>query len=191
MGRIWIVIIIAVAVAVGAYFLFMNKKTEAPTTSTNTTTTVTNTVETTVTERTIKLNPQNGSGESGSAVLSEKDGKVTVTLDLTGAPLDVSQPAHIHSGSCPDVGAVAYPLTNVVNGKSVTVLDTTFAKLDAKLPLAINVHKSVAESTNYVSCGDLGPVSTQASPAPSSTSSPTASPTSSPTASPTPTASPM
>lgn len=197
MNKIWIVIIIVVIVAAGVYYLFMNNKSQAPDTNTQT-----NTIETkykNITERTISLKEQNGSGESGSAVLSEKDGKVTVTLDMTGALPDVPQPAHIHAGSCPDVGAVAYPLTNLVNGKSETVLDTTFAKLDAKEPLAINVHKSVPESKVYVSCGNLGALNTSPSAAPSSpgasqtpspSGSPAASPSSSPVASPTPSPSP-
>lgn len=177
MPKIWIIVIV-VAALIGAYVLLMNNKTKEPaTTQTNTITKYSD-----VTERTISLKEQNGSGELGSAVLTEKDGKVTVTLDMTGAPKDTPQPAHIHSGSCPDVGAVAYPLTNVVNGKSQTVLDTTFAKLDAKEPLAINVHKSVAESSTYVSCGNLGVAPTLPSPSPSA--SPTSSPTASPSASP-------
>lgn len=200
MNKIWIVVIIVVIAAAGAYYLFMNNKSQAP--GTENTTTETNTVTTSyknITERTISLAQQNSSGESGSAVLSEKDGKVTVTLDMTGFPADVPQPAHIHAGSCPDVGAVSYPLTNVVNGKSVTVLDTTFAKLDAKEPLAVNVHKSVAESKVYVSCGNLGALNTSpaastaaasSSPAASQTPSPSGSPAASPSNSPVASSSP-
>lgn len=183
MSKIWIIIIVVVALVAGATYLLMNKTQDDGTNKTTNTTT--NTVITkyqNVTERTISLKEQNGSGESGSAVLVEKDGKVTVTLDMTGTPLDVPQPAHIHSGSCPDVGAVAYPLTNVVNGKSETVLDTTFAKLDAKEPLAINVHKSVPESKVYVSCGNLGITASSPLTTPSPITSP--SPISSPSASP-------
>lgn len=193
MAKIWIVIsIIIVVIAAGAYYMFMGNKPEAPGTE-KTATTNTSTVQTTykdVTERTVSLKEQNGSGESGSAVLTEKDGKVTVVLDMTGFAADVPQPAHIHSGSCPDVGAVAYPLTNVVNGKSATVLDTTFAKLDAKEPLAINVHKSVPETKVYVSCGNLGTtapvasVSPSSSPAGSATPAPSAAPSASPVSSP-------
>lgn len=187
MSKIWIVAIVLVLVIAAGAFYFMNNQSVAPVSET--VTKETNTVTTSyknITERTIALGVQNNSGESGSAVLIEKDGKVTVSLDMTGFTADVAQPAHIHSGSCPDVGAVAYPLTNVVNGKSETVLDTTFAKLDAKEPLAINVHKSAAESKNYVSCGNLGALNTSpsVSPASSATASPTSLPTFSPTASP-------
>ncbi len=104
---------------------------------------------------TVTLSAQNNSGESGTATLKEDSGKVKVTLDLTGAPADVMQPAHIHMGSCATLGAVKYPLTFPTNGKSETLLDVKWTDLKAGLPLALNVHKSPAESTVYVACGDL------------------------------------
>jgi len=104
---------------------------------------------------TLNLDTQNKSGESGTATLQEADGKVTVTLNLVGFPKGVTQPAHIHVGSCPTPGAIKYPLTSVVNGVSVTTLDTTLENLKSMLPLAINVHKSATQSSVYYSCGDL------------------------------------
>src|SRR5260221_2068043 len=62
---------------------------------------------------TVNLDTQNKSGESGTATLQEVDGKVVVTLSLTGFPTGVTQPAHIHVGSCPNPGAVKFPLTSV------------------------------------------------------------------------------
>lgn len=106
-------------------------------------------------EMKVVLNAENKSGESGTATLKEENGKTTVTLALTGYVKDVAQPAHIHVGACPGVGAVKYPLTNVVNGASVTVLAVTLADLKQSLPLAINVHKSAAAITDYTSCGEL------------------------------------
>lgn len=107
------------------------------------------------TSMTVSLGAQNDSGESGTATLTEKDGKTTVTLSLSQAPTDVPQPAHIHTGACPTPAGVVYPLTNVVNGASETVLDVSLASLKGQLPLAINVHKSGSEANVYVSCGDL------------------------------------
>lgn len=106
-------------------------------------------------EMKINLAEENKSGESGTAVLKEENGKTTVTVNLTGFTKDIVQPAHIHIGACPGVGAVKYPLTNVVNGTSVTVLDKTLAELKTGEPLAINVHKSAAEITSYSACGIL------------------------------------
>ncbi len=102
----------------------------------------------------VVLPEQNNSGESGSAILTEVDGKVKVMLNMTGAP-NVAQPAHIHVGICPDVGDVKYPLTSVTGGISETTLDVTLDQLRSELPLGINVHKSQAEVSTYVSCGDL------------------------------------
>lgn len=103
----------------------------------------------------IKLSVQNESGETGVASLVEKDGKVLVVLNLLGTPIDVPQPAHIHAGSCPTPGKVEYPLTNVLNGRSETTIDTTMAELKKMVPLAVNVHKSTTEAGVYVACGDF------------------------------------
>lgn len=103
----------------------------------------------------INLTEEKGSSESGMAMLVEDNGKVVVTLEMSGAPAGVPQPAHIHVGKCPEVGAVKYPLTNVVDGKSNTTIDTTLDNLMTQLPLGINVHKSVSQSSVYVACGDI------------------------------------
>ena len=106
-------------------------------------------------QMTINLMAQNDSGQSGTAVLSEENGKVKVMLSMTGGTYTEPQPAHIHMGNCPTPGAVLFPLTNIVDGKSETMLDTTMADLKAKGALAINIHKSAAEQSVYTSCGDI------------------------------------
>ncbi|TSC65519.1 MAG: hypothetical protein CEO21_394, partial [Microgenomates group bacterium Gr01-1014_80] len=50
-------------------------------------------------------------------------------------------------GRCPDVGEIKYPLTNLMNGKSETTLNTTIDMLKEQLPLSLNV--------NDVACGTL------------------------------------
>ncbi len=141
------------AVVVVGYLLFIRQNQPAiqPTAETTTQAPVT----TTPSEVTVTLAERNDSGESGIATLKEVNGKVVVSLNLTGAPAGVAQPAHIHVGACPEVGAVKYPLTSPTNGVSETTLDVNLAQLRAELPLAINVHKSQAEVKTYVSCGDL------------------------------------
>ena len=106
-------------------------------------------------EMNISLSAQNNYNESGIANLKEMSGRVIVTLSLVGYMPNVAQPAHIHMGVCPGVGAVRYPLNSAVNGKSITVLDVTLAQLKQQLPLAINVHKSTADVSTYTSCGML------------------------------------
>lgn len=106
---------------------------------------------------TVTLAEQNSSKEMGTAVLKEVNGNTEVTVTMKGQPAGVAQPAHIHKGSCPAVGDVLYPLTSPKDGAaSVTVLkETTIADLKTHPALAINVHKSAAESNVYVACGNL------------------------------------
>lgn len=107
-------------------------------------------------EETVVLKPENNSQEGGTATIKEENGKVTVTLTLTGYPTDgTPQPAHIHAGACPGVGAVKYPLTDVVSGTSTTLLPVSLSQLKQELPLAINIHKSKADIAVYTSCGQL------------------------------------
>lgn len=147
-------VILGILVLAGVWYFVFNKPTP-PVAPATTTTDQTASPSAAMTDVTITLAEQNKSGEVGTATLSEVDGKVKVTLNMSGAPKDIAQPAHIHVGSCPDVGAVKYPLTSPINGISETILDVTPAQLKSELPLGINVHKSADEATVYVSCGDL------------------------------------
>lgn len=106
-------------------------------------------------EVTVNLLEQNDSGESGTATLKEVNGKVMVSVKTTGSAADVAQPAHVHVGTCPEVGAVKYPLTSVVNGVSETELTATMADIKAGLPFGINVHKSQTQASLYTVCGDI------------------------------------
>lgn len=93
--------------------------------------------------------------QGGTATFIEKDGKVVVTIALTGDPSTVPQPSHIHLGTCAETGDIVYPLNDVVDGASETTLDTTLDALMAQKPLALNVHKSASELSVYTACGDL------------------------------------
>ncbi len=108
---------------------------------------------------TVQLKEQNASGESGTAVITQVDGTAGVTIQVTRtgpAPLvDTPQLAHIHRGSCSELGNITYPLSSLVNGKSVTTLPISLDTLLTQLPLAINVHKSISEANIYVACGNI------------------------------------
>lgn len=103
----------------------------------------------------IMLSEQNGSGQSGKAVITEVNGKAKVVLNLTGKPSEVAQPAHIHLSTCAAIGSVKYPLTSISKGASQTMLPVSINELIAQLPISINVHKSAAEVSAYVACGDM------------------------------------
>ncbi len=99
---------------------------------------------------------QNNSGEAGTVTFSEASKDTTsVVVSLNSASKDVSQPAHIHIGSCKALGIPSHTLTNLVNGKSVTVLNVSYENLWKEVPFAVNVHKSSAEVNIYTACADV------------------------------------
>lgn len=104
---------------------------------------------------TIDLEEQNGSGISGTAMITPTaTDEFEVLIELTGAD-EGPQPAHIHPGTCADLDPTPkYPLTNVENGRSETTVQASPLDLISE-DLAINVHKSEAEADTYVACGDL------------------------------------
>lgn len=104
----------------------------------------------------ISLTEQNGSGESGTATFTEtSNGTVRVEVVINNAPAGVSQPLHVHEGTCANLNpAPKFPLTNLENGTSTTEITTTLEALLAS-PHAVNGHKSAAEASVYVFCGDI------------------------------------
>jgi hypothetical protein len=103
---------------------------------------------------TVPLKPQNASGESGTATLTDTPAGLKVVISLKGAPAG-PQPAHIHMGSCAHLNPTPkYPLSMVVAGKSTTVVKgVTISQLLGKT--AVNVHKSPTDIATYVACGDI------------------------------------
>jgi len=88
-------------------------------------------------------------------------------------------PAHIHSGTCDELGDVLYPLSNAGPGSNtngtadamgdtvgsdedIYPIDISVTTVDAKLSdiangdTAINVHESADEIANYIACGNIG-----------------------------------
>jgi hypothetical protein len=104
---------------------------------------------------TVRLGQQNKSGESGTARLTPAGDQTKVEINLKGAKKGMSQPAHIHDGSCAKLDPKPkYGLQNVVDGKSTSEVPASIDTLTAG-NLAINVHKSAEEVKTYVACGDI------------------------------------
>jgi hypothetical protein len=109
-------------------------------------------------ELTVELGEQNGSTQSGEAVLTRIDDSSThVVLSIDGG--DTPQPAHIHKGSCAQLDPTpAHALEDVVGGESSTHVNVSLDELRDG-DFAINVHKSAAALRIYVACGDIGSAS--------------------------------
>jgi Cu/Zn superoxide dismutase len=105
---------------------------------------------------TIKMVAENGSGEDGTATLTQIADGVRVVVELKNAPADTPQPTHIHIGTCAKIKAAPeYPLANTVNGKgAATVAGVSLDDL-LKGSYAVNVHKSGTDLGTYVSCGNI------------------------------------
>ena len=103
---------------------------------------------------TVQMRGQNGSREWGTATLSDHGNRTGVLISVKNEPTSSYQPAHIHFGPCARLGAVEFPLTDVVHGHSFTLVAVPIATLLNK-NLAINAHKSASQLGIYVSCGNI------------------------------------
>jgi hypothetical protein len=104
---------------------------------------------------TIPIAALNGSGETGTAVLTQTPDGVKVDITLKGAPA-TAEPAHIHAGTCEKINAQPeWPLTSVTNGTSTSVVKGVTIDQMLKTPYAINVHKSTSDLATYVACGNI------------------------------------
>ena len=105
---------------------------------------------------TIQMKALNGSGEDGTAVLTQLKDGVQVVVSLKNAPKDVLQPTHIHIGTCGNIKkAPEYALDNTVDGKGTSVVKGVKLSDLTSGSYAVNVHKSGDDLGTYVSCGDI------------------------------------
>lgn len=102
----------------------------------------------------VQLQEQNFSGEAGTATLTAQGSKTRVAIEMPSFAAN-AQPAHIHKGTCASLDPTpAYPLQNIVQGKSTTVVAVPLDTL-LKGTYAINVHRSAKKLNEYVACGDI------------------------------------
>jgi Cu/Zn superoxide dismutase len=105
---------------------------------------------------TVKMTAKHGSGENGTAVLTQQPDGLHIALTVANAPDGIAQPAFIHQGTCDIMNQTPqWPLNAAVDGKSETVLPDVKLADVAGGKYAINVHKNADEATAYVSCGDI------------------------------------
>jgi hypothetical protein len=104
--------------------------------------------------RSVAVNTLNDSGVSGTVSFRDVGGRTEVTIDVEpGGNADM--PAHIHPGDCTNLTPQPkFPLENVRNGSSVTVVPAPVAELFAG-GLAVNIHKSNDDLGTYTACVDL------------------------------------
>ncbi|MEA2511616.1 MAG: hypothetical protein QOJ59_1103 [Thermomicrobiales bacterium] len=94
-----------------------------------------------------------------------------IAQDGTPAAEEEGRPAHIHTGTCPEIGDVVQPLTNLTAPEGDTVGQETALQAEYSYTLvplsldailaedhAINVHESMENIGNYIACGDIGGV---------------------------------
>lgn len=103
---------------------------------------------------TVQLAEQNGSGQSGTAMFTPLDGgRTRIVIELT-SPQEAPQPAHVHRGSCDDLGPPVVALTDVEDGRSATNAEIPLRKLETG-DLVIHAHKSEAEYDISVACAPI------------------------------------
>lgn len=104
---------------------------------------------------TVDMKALNGSGETGTATLTQESDGVKVVVSLKNAPAE-AQPTHIHIGTCGNISkAPEYALVSLENGTSTSVVKGVALDDLLKGHYAINVHKSTSDLGTYVSCGDI------------------------------------
>jgi len=99
-----------------------------------------------------------------------------VGLAQTPVAGDGPHPAHIHVGTCDELGEVVAPLTDVADPAGTgeasgpeTAIPVKMSRTVVDLPLqeiidgghAVNVHLSADEIDTYIACGDIGGVVTE------------------------------
>jgi hypothetical protein len=106
------------------------------------------------TSEVVTLAAQMGSGESGTATLTDNgNNTTTVVIAVSGGSDTGSQAAHIHTGVCGSNGPIYAGLNNVQGGTSTSMVAYTLSSLQGG-KYYINVHNS-ANIANIQSCGNI------------------------------------
>jgi hypothetical protein len=104
--------------------------------------------------RTITFTTLNDSGVAGTVIFKSAGSRSEVSIAVTPSG-NLDMPAHIHPGTCDALTPQPkFPLENVRNGSSTTVVPATVDELFAG-NLAVNIHKSNDDLRTYTACVDL------------------------------------
>jgi hypothetical protein len=109
----------------------------------------------------ITMNADNNSGQTGFALLVDQGRTgMLVTVETNLPDISTPQKAHIHTGTCGEIGPVVAPLNDLTSlpnqpGRfgSTTQVELTFDAL-TKSAHALNTHDA-RDFGVYVSCGDI------------------------------------
>jgi hypothetical protein len=102
----------------------------------------------------VTMNAMKGTGENGTATFTEQGDKTLIAGDVQNGTA-AHQLSHLHAGSCDDyTPRPAYPLADVVSGKSHTIVNERFDKLVSGA-YVLNVHKSYDDIAPQASCGSV------------------------------------
>lgn len=103
---------------------------------------------------TLELTQENGSGQSGTAVITPVDSeRARIVMEIDRAP-DVPQPAHVHPGPCGNLGDPVAALESLVDGRSETIVPVSQAELQ-RGGLVVHAHRSEAEFEVSVACAAI------------------------------------
>jgi len=112
----------------------------------------------------VQLQPQNNSGQTGTATLTAAGDKTQVVIALNGMPPNAQEPAHVHPGTCAKLNPKpVYPLTTIAGGQSASTIDVPLSTLQSGT-FAINVHESTTNIGTYVACGNIPSAAPAAAP---------------------------
>lgn len=103
---------------------------------------------------TLTFQPGRDGVQPGTVTLTDQGNQTQVTIRVQARAAGVAQPAHIHEGACPGVGAVRFPLSSVVDGVSVSTVNTRLADI-LNGGYSINIHESVQQASRYTACVNL------------------------------------
>ena len=106
--------------------------------------------------KTITMHGLNGFVQNGTATITDRGGKVFVSVNIANEPASASEPSHVHFGKCPAIKAIpAYNVGPILSGKAKSVVPLSWATINSG-KYVIMVHKSAADMGTYVSCGNIG-----------------------------------